>query len=180
MDDEVWAKIILMEKTNTLGKAYVRSPVFMVDGSDAGFDGGKIGVNGFRREDEDNDSLVVKTLIEEGCRLKLTQNGDILIKRDDNLNIFLYQHKDSCSSDVVSKLPYGLIQQDKTYKLFDMKTFQAHLSEELQSDHINWSSLERQVGFLFPLLIDFHDFFRPLPCFLLRNSQRIFWTLLSG
>ena len=148
MDDEVWAKIILMEKTNTLGKAYIRSPVFMVDGSEAGFDGGKVGVNGFRREDEDNDSLVVKTLIEEGCRLKLTQNGDILIKRDDNLNIFLYQHKDSCSSDVVSKLPYGLIQQDKTYKLFDMKKFQEHLSEELQSDHTNWSSLERQVFFL--------------------------------
>ena len=153
MDDEVWAKIILMEKTNTLGKAYVRSPVFMVDGSDSGFDGEKVGVNGFRREDEDNDSLMVKTLIEEGCRLKLTQNGDILIKRDDNLNIFICQNKDSCSSDVVSKLPYGLIQQDKTYKLFDMKKFQEHLSEELQSDQIKWSSLERQVVFILQTMI---------------------------
>ena len=121
----------------------------MVDGSDTGFDGARVGVNGFRREDEDNDSLVVKTLIEEGCRLKLTQNGDILIKRDDNLNIFLYQNKESCSSDAVSKLPYGLIQQDKTYKLFDMKKFQERLSEELQSDHVNWSSLERQAVTMF-------------------------------
>ena len=145
MDDQVWAKIILMEKATTLGKAYIRSPIFTVDGSDSGFEGRKVGVNGFRRREEDKESLMCKTLIEEGCRLKLTQNGDVLIKRDDNLNIFLYKTKSSCSSDVVAKLPYGLIQQDKTYKLFDMKKFQEHLSAELQRDQINWNRLEQQV-----------------------------------
>ena len=145
MDDEVWAKIILMEKTTILGKAYIRSPVFIVDGSDSGFDGRKVGVNGFRRQEEDRESLLCKTLLEEGCRLKLTQNGDILIKRDDNLNIFLYKSKSSCCSDVVAKLPYGLIQQDKTYKLFDMKKFQALLSEELQREEVDWTGLEQQV-----------------------------------
>ena len=142
IDDEVWAKMILMERNTTLGKAYIRSPAFIVDGSDSGFDGRRVGLNGFLRTGEDKESLMCKTLIEEGCRLKLTQNGDILIKNDDNINIFLYK---SCTSEIVARLPYGLIQRDKTYKLFDMTKFQQNLSEELQREEINWSSLEQQV-----------------------------------
>ena len=46
MDDEVWAKIILLEKNKQIGKAYIKTPVLSIDGSDVGFNGDVVGVNG--------------------------------------------------------------------------------------------------------------------------------------
>ena len=148
MDDEVWAKIILLEKKRQTGKAYIKTPVFSIDGSDVGFDGDVVGVNGIKSGDGDKESAMCKLLIEEGCRLKLTQSGDILIKRDDNLNIFVKQPKQGNSSslgDQLVKLPYGLLPQYKTHKLFDMKKFQQILSTELLNDCPDWISLGNQA-----------------------------------
>ena len=39
MDDEIWAKVIVMEKNRRIAKAYARTPVMTIDGSDDGFDG---------------------------------------------------------------------------------------------------------------------------------------------
>ena len=88
-----------------------------------------------------------KLLIEDGCRLKLSQNGDVLIKRDDDINIFVNKNKEikGSVSPVIMKSPYGLIQQDKTYKLFDMNRFQENLSQEILSENPSWSNLEKQV-----------------------------------
>ena len=33
MDDEVWAKIVVMEKESRLAKAYIKTPVVGIDGS---------------------------------------------------------------------------------------------------------------------------------------------------
>ena len=153
MDDEVWAKIIVMEKESRLAKAYVKTPVVVIDGSNTGFDGVKVGINGLVNgvTSGDKESAMCKLLIEEGCRLKLTQNGDILLKRDDNLNIFAFRSKYSkqSMSDSIVRLPYGLMQKDKTYKLFDMKKFQDHLSQELLTERPDWSSLEKEAAVMF-------------------------------
>ena len=152
MDDEVWAKIVVMEKESRLAKAYIKTPVVSIDGSNTGFDGVKVGINGLvSGATGDKESAMCKLLIEEGCRLKLTQNGDILLKRDDNLNIFAFRSKYSkySMSDAIVRLPYGLMQKDKTYKLFDMKKFQDHLSQELLTDRPDWSSLEKEAAVMF-------------------------------
>ena len=152
MDDEVWAKIIVIEKKTRLAKAYIKTPFVGIDGSNTGFDGHKVGINGLECEVTcDKESAMCKLLIEEGCRLKLTQNGDILIKRDDNLNIFAFRSKHSTQAmnDALVKLPYGLVQKNKTYKLFDMKKFQDHLSQELLTDRPDWSSLEMETAVMF-------------------------------
>ena len=47
IDDEIWAKIIVLERNRRVAKAYARAPVLTVNGSDDGFDG-------FRDEEDDD------------------------------------------------------------------------------------------------------------------------------
>ena len=39
IDDEIWAKVIVLERNRRVAKAYARAPVLTVNGSDEGFDG---------------------------------------------------------------------------------------------------------------------------------------------
>ena len=39
IDDEIWAKVIVFERNRRLAKAYARTPVLTINGSDDGFDG---------------------------------------------------------------------------------------------------------------------------------------------
>lgn len=47
IDDEIWAKIICMEKNRRVAKTYARLPYLIVDGSNFGFDGIRLGLKGF-------------------------------------------------------------------------------------------------------------------------------------
>ena len=47
IDDEIWAKIVVLERNRRVAKAYARAPVVTVNGTDEGFDGFRIGVSGF-------------------------------------------------------------------------------------------------------------------------------------
>ena len=39
IDDEIWAKVIVLERNRRIAKAYARAPVLSVNGSEEGFDG---------------------------------------------------------------------------------------------------------------------------------------------
>ena len=39
IDDEIWAKVIVLERNRRVAKAYARAPVLTVNGSEDGFDG---------------------------------------------------------------------------------------------------------------------------------------------
>jgi hypothetical protein len=39
LDDEIWGKMILMERNKRIAKAYLRTTTVIVDGSSGGFDG---------------------------------------------------------------------------------------------------------------------------------------------
>ena len=39
IDDEIWAKVIVLERNRRVAKAYARAPVLTVNGSPDGFDG---------------------------------------------------------------------------------------------------------------------------------------------
>lgn len=47
IDDEIWAKMIFMSRNRRIAKAYVRVPAVIIDGSENGFDGYHVGLNGF-------------------------------------------------------------------------------------------------------------------------------------
>lgn len=63
IDDEIWAKIIVMERNRRLAKAYVRAPVITINGSDEGFDGFRIGLNGFHNPHRDPKTTHIKKQI---------------------------------------------------------------------------------------------------------------------
>ena len=60
IDDEIWAKIIVLERNRRVAKAYARAPVLTVNGSDDGFDGFRIGLAGFDNPMRDNKTEDVK------------------------------------------------------------------------------------------------------------------------
>jgi hypothetical protein len=63
IDDEIWAKIICMEKNRRVAKAYARAQVLSINGSDLGFDGYRIGLNGFQNPQRDSRTQDVKRYI---------------------------------------------------------------------------------------------------------------------
>ena len=60
IDDEIWAKIIVLERNRRVAKAYARAPVLTVNGSDDGFDGFRIGLSGFENPMRDAKTEEVK------------------------------------------------------------------------------------------------------------------------
>ena len=63
IDDEIWAKIIVLERNRRVAKAYARAPVLTVNGSDDGFDGFRIGLAGFENPMRDKQTEEVKRAI---------------------------------------------------------------------------------------------------------------------
>ena len=66
IDDEIWAKIIVLERNRRVAKAYARAPVLTVNGSDDGFDGFRIGLAGFENPMRDPKTEEVKRNIGQG------------------------------------------------------------------------------------------------------------------
>ena len=63
IDDEIWGKIIFMEKNRRVAKAYARVPVLTISGSSVDFDCYRIGLNGFDNAKRDRDTAEVKEQI---------------------------------------------------------------------------------------------------------------------
>ena len=83
IDDEIWAKIIVLERNRRVAKAYARAPVLTVNGSDDGFDGFRIGLAGFDNPMRDAKTEEVKRHIGQVGRLLQQYIADIgsLIER---------------------------------------------------------------------------------------------------
>ena len=63
IDDDIWAKIIVMERNRRVAKAYVRSPTVLVGGGKEGFDGLRIGLEGFENPFRDAETEKMKNTI---------------------------------------------------------------------------------------------------------------------
>merc|ERR1739838_72875 len=89
IDDEIWAKIIVLERNRRVAKAYARAPVLTINGSDDGFDGYRIGLCGFDNPMRDPKTQEVKRHIGHGVKVKMDDNGSILIKRVSKANVYV-------------------------------------------------------------------------------------------
>ena len=150
VDDEIWGKLIIFERNRRVAKAYARSAVLTINGSDAGFNGLNIGVNGFENPRRDREVQDCKAAIGAGCKLKMTENGDILIKRIGKGKVFIQNilEEVAVSNDIL-KLYSGLLEPDIAMKLFDMKKFKQNMNRELKRQAADRAKLEKQVAFLF-------------------------------
>jgi len=145
IDDEIWAKIIVLERNRRVAKAYARAPVLTVNGSDDGFDGFRIGLAGFDNPMRDAKTEEVKRHIGQGCKIKMDDSGNILIKRIAKANVFVKtpESENAVSNEIV-KLPSGSLELDKPVKLFDMKKFQQNVARELKRAYPDRRKLECQ------------------------------------
>lgn len=145
IDDEIWAKVIVLERNRRIAKAYARAPVLTVNGTEDGFDGFRIGVNGFENPMRDSKVAEFKTQIGAGCKLKMDDSGNILVKRVSKGNIYVKNTaEETAVSNDILKLPNGLLDMDKPFKLFDMKKFQQNVNREMKRQFPERNKLETQ------------------------------------
>ncbi|KAF8778106.1 Dwarfin sma-2 like protein [Argiope bruennichi] len=149
IDDEIWAKIICMERNRRVAKAYARTPVLTVNGSADGFDGYKIGLNGFENPMRDPKTEEAKRHIGHGVKIKMDDAGNIIIKRASKNAVFAKDvngPEDSCLSADIQRLQ-GQLEFEKP-----VKKFPAHIGQELRRAYPDRRKLETQcicvVGFV--------------------------------
>ncbi|XP_074601355.1 uncharacterized protein LOC141855289 [Brevipalpus obovatus] len=171
IDDEIWAKIIVMEKHKRVAKAYARASIITINGSDTGFDGYRIGINGLGEGPADSKVERVKKLIGQGIKLKLDGVGNILIKRLSRNAVHIKnwsistRDDNSVSSDIIKV--NGKIDQNKAYKLFDLRKFQHNIERELRnSAYPDRKKLEMQCISVFSFVKDMPGIL-DLPCYIL-------------
>jgi len=145
IDDEIWAKVIVLERNRRVAKAYARAPVLTINGSDEGFDGFRIGVNGFENPMRDPKTEEFKNQIGQGCKVKMDETGNILIKRFSKATVYVKNtiEENAVSNDIL-KLPNGLLEPEKPFKLFDMKKFQQNVNREMKRAYPDRLKLECQ------------------------------------
>jgi len=145
IDDEIWAKIIVLERNRRVAKAYARAPVLTVNGTDQGFDGFRIGLSGFENPMRDIGTEESLKQINQGFKLKMDDLGNILIKRLTKSPVYALNTSEENSLDhEIIKLQNGLLEYEKPFKLFDMKKFQQNVNRELKRQYPERRKLERQ------------------------------------
>ncbi|XP_017782158.1 PREDICTED: uncharacterized protein LOC108566679 isoform X2 [Nicrophorus vespilloides] len=147
IDDEIWAKVIVLERNRRVAKAYARAPVLTVNGSDDGFDGFRIGLCGFDNPMRDQKTEEYKRHIGHGVKIKMDDAGNILIKRVSKCNVYIKstgQDDENAIGNEILKLPGCALEPEKPVKLFDMKKFQTNVNRELRRAYPDRRRLECQ------------------------------------
>ncbi|XP_031340033.1 uncharacterized protein LOC116168374 isoform X1 [Photinus pyralis] len=147
IDDEIWAKVIVLERNRRVAKAYARAPVLTVNGSDDGFDGFRIGLCGFENPMRDQKTEEFKRHIGHGVKIKMDDAGNILIKRLSKCNVYVKntgQDDENAIGNEVLKLQGCALEPEKPFKLFDMKKFQSNVNRELRRAYPDRRRLECQ------------------------------------
>uniref|UniRef100_A0A914XBK5 MH2 domain-containing protein n=1 Tax=Plectus sambesii TaxID=2011161 RepID=A0A914XBK5_9BILA len=81
LEKQIWGKLIVMETNRRTAKAYLRHPVVTVDGTDAEFDGLRIGLGRFVNTQR---PAVVEEIfgeIQNGIKIKIDPDGNVWAKR---------------------------------------------------------------------------------------------------
>ena len=131
-----------------MAKAYARAPILTINGCDNGFDGFRIGLNGFDNPMRDPKTEDIKRQIGLGVKVKMDQDGNVLIKRCSKSNVYVKgwlndtEGMSSVSNEIIKA--NGLLELQKSVKLFDMKKFQQNVYRELKNAYPDRRKLEDQ------------------------------------
>lgn len=119
IDDEIWAKVIVFERNRRVAKAYARSPVLTINGSNDGFDGFRIGLCGFENPMRDPKTEEAKRHINQGVKIKMDEQGNILIKRLCKNNVYIKStnHEDNAIGAEIARNSQGALEHEKPGKV---------------------------------------------------------------
>ncbi|CAP33708.2 Protein CBG15588 [Caenorhabditis briggsae] len=138
IDDEIWGKIVIMERCKRVAKAYLRKTTVIIDGSEDEFDGKTLGFNHFDNPTRDDHTKEIRAKIADGVILKMDYQGNIKGMARGAAPIVCQGWKEprnNCISDRVvrlhGKLNHGVTEDEKAYKVFDMRKFKHALEREL-------------------------------------------------
>ncbi|OQV13866.1 hypothetical protein BV898_11866 [Hypsibius exemplaris] len=148
IDDEIWSKVICMEKNRRVAKAYARVPKITINGSDEGFDGQRIGLSGFDNAKRNPDTERIKQHIGQGIQLKMDNAGNILVKCASSAPVYVYTtsgnfQEDSCLSDELIRSE-GELDSDLPMKVFDVLRFKKNIDKEMKRSYPDRRKLELQ------------------------------------
>ena len=74
-----------------------------------------------------------KEMIWQGAKVKMDESGNILLKRLSSSQVFVKNSPEESSvSNDVMKLPQGLVDIEKPFRVFDMRKFQQNVNRELR------------------------------------------------
>ncbi|XP_008543153.1 uncharacterized protein LOC103568189 [Microplitis demolitor] len=146
IDDEIWAKVIVFERNRRVAKAYARAPVLTVNGSNDGFDGFRIGLCGFDNPMRDPKTEEAKRHINQGVKIKMDDQGNILIKRLCKSNVYIKttHPEDNAVGAEILRNSQGALEHEKPGKIFDMNKYQTNLSRETRRAYPDRKRLEKQ------------------------------------
>ncbi|KAF7493558.1 hypothetical protein SSS_04856 [Sarcoptes scabiei] len=145
IDDEIWAKVICMERNRRIAKAYARTPILTINGYDVGFDGHRIGLDGFENPMRDKRIQQIKEKIDDGIKIRMDENGDLLVRRLTNIDVFrIFGLNLKSLKKVEPNFKTCKIEPKKSVLLFDMKEFHQNLLNELKSPISNRRMLEQK------------------------------------
>ncbi|XP_054156867.1 uncharacterized protein LOC128955242 isoform X2 [Oppia nitens] len=137
-----------MERNRRVAKAYAREPVLTINGCDSAFDGYRIGLNGFDNPMRDPKTEEFKRYIGLGVKVKMDDEGNVLVKRLSKSNVYVkgWTRDNDLYSSVSSEIikANGLLELQKSVKLFDMKKFQTNICRELKNAYPDRRKLEDQ------------------------------------
>lgn len=178
LNDDIWAKLIYFEQNRRLAKAYVSAPVLTIDGSANGLDGFRIGLSGIDNTYRSLSSTRCLRSIGPGVKLKIDNQGNILIRKVANNNLRQQQQQQApnmrqCSiwvkdwpgssmNNIASNQSSGgslnencfireLEKSDVSYKLFDMRKFRLQLEKKrLKNDpnFLDWRQCVSIISFV--------------------------------
>uniref|UniRef100_A0A914ED76 MH2 domain-containing protein n=1 Tax=Acrobeloides nanus TaxID=290746 RepID=A0A914ED76_9BILA len=134
LDDEIWGKIVVMERGKRIAKAYLRKTTIIVDGGDEEFDGKTLGFNYFSNPYRDEYTEELRSKIGDGVILKIDNQGNIKAMARGSTPVFVQGWRDAksaCIPDKVvrmhgkltTKSPTCTNDDDRIFKVFDMRRF---------------------------------------------------------
>lgn len=92
-----------------------------------------MGLNGFSNPMRDPKTEEFKEMIGQGAKVKMDESGNILLKRLSSSQVFVKNSPEESSvSNDVMKLPQGLVDIEKPFRVFDMRKFQQNVNRELR------------------------------------------------
>jgi len=149
-DDEIWGKIVIMERNQRICKAYIRGPVLSINGSWDTFNGETFGLRTLANPIRDKETQMIISNLAEGIKIMKDQKGNIFLKRLCNCHVFIQGwHKaflEPNSSSISDELieSKGRIGINRLCKLFDIEKFQQNILQELKSSKPDKNKLESQ------------------------------------
>ena len=135
IDDQIWGKVILMEKNSRVGKVFLNRSEIVVTNEDSGFDiTGKIGLRGFDNKMRDYETNTILKKLGKGCKIWMDLGGNIWIKN-------LSRSVDCHMTEGSYASPPSEVRTSR--KLFDVNRFKADIRKLTKTNDLK--SLSQQT-----------------------------------